>query len=224
MRTLTFTTIFLFFVAFVRAIESDHFSEDDIALLKKRLEVAKANAEDSDIMYKAGNAQFGSALDNARANLDFTKAKINLYRATGEKIQLINALEEQLKWANYFHAAVKAKFSVGGMQPKELREAALVVYEVELELKKAKQEKTNQKTIEPDHFSEGDIELLKKRLEVGGKLLARNWDAFNHAQIEKLIKEYGNQNRNYDKTKPPYAVFDWDNTCIFLDIEEATFA
>ncbi|MDR1291584.1 MAG: hypothetical protein LBK06_10320, partial [Planctomycetaceae bacterium] len=59
---------------------------------------------------------------------------------------------------------------------------------------------------------------------VGEKLPARNWDAFNHAQIEKLIKEYGNQNRNYDKTKPPYAVFDWDNTCIFLDIEEATFA
>jgi phosphoserine phosphatase len=55
-------------------------------------------------------------------------------------------------------------------------------------------------------------------------LPVRNWDAFNHAQIEKLVKEYGNQNIRYDKTKPPYAVFDWDNTCIFLDIEEATFA
>ncbi|MDR2849622.1 MAG: haloacid dehalogenase-like hydrolase [Verrucomicrobiota bacterium] len=51
-----------------------------------------------------------------------------------------------------------------------------------------------------------------------------NWDPFNKAQIEALINSRGRPAAGYDPAKPPYAVFDWDNTSIFLDIEEAVLA
>lgn len=53
------------------------------------------------------------------------------------------------------------------------------------------------------------------------KLQALNWDKFNKSQLDKLITQYGKDSPNYDPAHPPYAVFDWDNTSIFLDIEEA---
>lgn len=51
--------------------------------------------------------------------------------------------------------------------------------------------------------------------------LPGQWDAFNRAQVERLIAELGKDSAGYDAARPPYAVFDWDNTSIFLDIEEA---
>jgi phosphoserine phosphatase len=48
-----------------------------------------------------------------------------------------------------------------------------------------------------------------------------NWDSYNKVQIEALINNYGKHSSGYDPAKPPYAVFDWDNTSIFLDIAEA---
>jgi phosphoserine phosphatase len=56
------------------------------------------------------------------------------------------------------------------------------------------------------------------------KLQTRHWDPFNQAQIEQLISRYGKHSAGYNPKKPPYAVFDWDNTSIFLDIEEAVLA
>ena len=53
------------------------------------------------------------------------------------------------------------------------------------------------------------------------KLQTGNWDQFNRAQIDKMIAQYGKGSPNYNPAKPPYAVFDWDNTSIFLDIGEA---
>lgn len=53
-------------------------------------------------------------------------------------------------------------------------------------------------------------------------LEAKNWDAFNKSRLEWLINTHGKGGANYDAAKPPYVVFDWDNTCVFLDIEEAT--
>ena len=55
------------------------------------------------------------------------------------------------------------------------------------------------------------------------KLADRNWDSFNKAQLEKLLNNYGKNSPGYNPAKPPYAVFDWDNTMVFLDIEEAVF-
>ena len=48
-----------------------------------------------------------------------------------------------------------------------------------------------------------------------------NWEAGNRAQIEGLIAGLGKGSARYDAARPPYVVFDWDNTSIFLDIEEA---
>jgi hypothetical protein len=52
--------------------------------------------------------------------------------------------------------------------------------------------------------------------------LSGNWDAFNKSRIENLIDTYGKRSSNYNSAKPPYVVFDWDNTCTFWDTEEAT--
>lgn len=49
-----------------------------------------------------------------------------------------------------------------------------------------------------------------------------HWDAFNRAQIEGLIASQGKSSPGYNAAKPPYVVFDWDNTSVFLDIEEAS--
>lgn len=54
------------------------------------------------------------------------------------------------------------------------------------------------------------------------KLSSTDWEPNNKAQIEQLINKYGLDSDNYNPAKPPYVVFDWDNTSIFLDIEEAT--
>lgn len=53
------------------------------------------------------------------------------------------------------------------------------------------------------------------------KLQALNWDKFNQSQLDQMITKYGKDSPNYDPAHPPYAVFDWDNTSIFLDIGEA---
>lgn len=52
-------------------------------------------------------------------------------------------------------------------------------------------------------------------------LAAGHWDDFNRLQIDNLIKQLGKTSPSFDATHPPYVVFDWDNTSIFLDIEEA---
>lgn len=53
------------------------------------------------------------------------------------------------------------------------------------------------------------------------QLITGQWDNFNRQQLNQLIVHYGKTSVNYDAKNPPYAVFDWDNTSIFLDIEEA---
>jgi phosphoserine phosphatase len=54
------------------------------------------------------------------------------------------------------------------------------------------------------------------------RLIEGNWDAFNRSRLENMIATYGKFSSSYNPAKPPYVVFDWDNTTIFLDIEEAT--
>jgi hypothetical protein len=49
-----------------------------------------------------------------------------------------------------------------------------------------------------------------------------NWSQFNHAQLNTFILENGKQSAKYNAEKPPYVIFDFDNTSVFLDIEEAT--
>ncbi|MCE4565459.1 haloacid dehalogenase-like hydrolase [Maribellus sp. CM-23] len=63
----------------------------------------------------------------------------------------------------------------------------------------------------------GCSQPAKQSAKLGG-----NWDAFNRQQLENLINQYGKNSGDYNPDQPPYAVFDWDNTSIFLDIQEAT--
>lgn len=56
---------------------------------------------------------------------------------------------------------------------------------------------------------------------IAPQLIKGNWDNFNRDQLNKLIATYGKTSPNYNPNNPPYAVFDWDNTSIFLDIQEA---
>ncbi|MDR0486443.1 MAG: haloacid dehalogenase-like hydrolase, partial [Elusimicrobiota bacterium] len=52
---------------------------------------------------------------------------------------------------------------------------------------------------------------------------AGKWDKNTRAQLQKLIDTVGNKSKDYNADKKPYAVFDWDQTCIFNDTEEALF-
>lgn len=56
----------------------------------------------------------------------------------------------------------------------------------------------------------------------GQPLSEDNWDPFSRERLNALIQQVGYDNPDYDRNHPPYAVFDWDNTSIFQDVEEAT--
>lgn len=51
-----------------------------------------------------------------------------------------------------------------------------------------------------------------------------NWDEDNYNALVNVIKEYGKDSKNYDDKQKAYAVFDWDNTTIMNDVEEALLA
>ena len=56
------------------------------------------------------------------------------------------------------------------------------------------------------------------------KLIDGQWDPFNKKRLEELLATYGKTSPKYDPRNPPYIVTDWDNTAIFLDVAEATYA
>jgi phosphoserine phosphatase len=58
---------------------------------------------------------------------------------------------------------------------------------------------------------------IVKRVE----LMPLNWDPFNRKQLENLVNSDGVNSHGFNPARPPYIVVDWDNTSIFLDIEEA---
>ncbi len=47
------------------------------------------------------------------------------------------------------------------------------------------------------------------------------WSALNARRLESVIKQFGVAGARYNPARRPYAVFDWDNTCIMNDCEEA---
>lgn len=49
------------------------------------------------------------------------------------------------------------------------------------------------------------------------------WSPSAHRRIQAVIDQFGSRAANYNPQKRPYAVFDWDNTSIMHDTEEALF-
>jgi hypothetical protein len=47
------------------------------------------------------------------------------------------------------------------------------------------------------------------------------WSQFNSTRLHAVIEHFGSNSKNYEAKRRPYAVFDWDNTCIMNDCEEA---
>jgi hypothetical protein len=47
------------------------------------------------------------------------------------------------------------------------------------------------------------------------------WSPRNAARLQLLLDQYGRHSPAYRADRKPYAVFDWDNTCIMNDCEEA---
>lgn len=66
-------------------------------------------------------------------------------------------------------------------------------------------------TVEPAAINK-NVQLLERG----------HWDNFNREQINALILKYGKHNPHYNPAAPAYIVADFDNTSVFLDIEEAT--
>lgn len=55
------------------------------------------------------------------------------------------------------------------------------------------------------------------------QLDAARWSPLNATRIQSVIDQFGSGSKGYDATRRPYVVFDWDNTCIMNDCEEALF-
>ena len=47
------------------------------------------------------------------------------------------------------------------------------------------------------------------------------WSPDTYKAIQNLIDVNGIKSTGYNPNKKPYAVFDWDNTCVFNDTEES---
>lgn len=75
-----------------------------------------------------------------------------------------------------------------------------------------------------NHLAFAALVLLALTGPVASQPLEGNWNSFNRAELRSLIREQGQGSPGYDPAHPPYAVFDWDNTSVFLDVEEATLA
>lgn len=66
-----------------------------------------------------------------------------------------------------------------------------------------------------DYATSADSGTAKKKMD---KL---NWSERNYKILSNLIDDYGIGGKYYSPAKPPYAVFDWDQTSAHLDSEEA---
>src|SRR5437763_17128270 len=49
------------------------------------------------------------------------------------------------------------------------------------------------------------------------------WKTTSRDRLNQLLGDYGRAGAKYDPTKPPIAIFDWDNTILKNDIGDATF-
>ena len=65
--------------------------------------------------------------------------------------------------------------------------------------------------------SKSKIPVLPKVLDSG------KWAPVSQQRLQAVIDEVGSASRKYNPNKRPYAVFDWDNTSIMNDTEEALF-
>lgn len=57
----------------------------------------------------------------------------------------------------------------------------------------------------------------------GQVLTTGKWAPNTYKSMQKLIDDNGIKSPNYNPAKRPYAVFDWDNTCVMNDTEEALY-
>ena len=53
-------------------------------------------------------------------------------------------------------------------------------------------------------------------------LAPHQWDRFNKSQLEQFLATHGKTSPRFNPDRPPYVVLDWDNTMVFLDVQEAT--
>ena len=51
--------------------------------------------------------------------------------------------------------------------------------------------------------------------------LTPGWSPANRRALQQMLDSLGQHSPGYDPARKPYAVFDWDNTCIMNDTEEA---
>jgi len=111
--------------------------QDYIDLLKKRVEVARIKFEEIDALHKVG-APRGSALRQAEARIALATAEAGLYRQTGERENLLAALERKREAAEHSLSAANAGYQSGTVSLSLLLDAQLALAEAEYELKKAK--------------------------------------------------------------------------------------
>ncbi|MFC5473553.1 haloacid dehalogenase-like hydrolase [Paraherbaspirillum soli] len=67
-------------------------------------------------------------------------------------------------------------------------------------------------------------QVLAKEAKTHGLALdPAKWGARNHQQLQSLLARNGSSSAGYNPKRRPYVVFDWDNTSIMNDTEEALF-
>ena len=111
--------------------------QDYLDLLKKRVEVTRIKFKEADAAYKAGHPS-GTALWQAESRIALATAEAGLYRQTGERENLLAALERKREATEDTVHIAKAGYQAGTGPYSLPAEAELSLVEAEYELKKAK--------------------------------------------------------------------------------------
>lgn len=73
-----------------------------------------------------------------------------------------------------------------------------------------------------DATNEVSIDTTKEYVPETAAILKKgNWAPNTHKALENMILEFGNKSEKYDEKNKPYAVFDFDNTSVINDVQEA---
>jgi outer membrane protein TolC len=136
-RVFLFTVVVLLFAAHL--VAQSEVDQDYIDLLKKRVEVAQKKFDWVDAGHKIG-AKNMTAWLRAESRIALATSETALYRQTGERENLLAALERRREAANDLVQAVQASYKMGTIPLTQLADAELALAEAEYELKKAKRE------------------------------------------------------------------------------------
>jgi hypothetical protein len=162
-------------------VQANAVDQDYLALLNKRVEVARKKFEIIEAKYKIGGPGTTS-FDLAKAIMELAEKEVEFFKATGERENLLAAIERKRDGARLLFESLQAAYQNGVMPYDQVPDAELALAEAEYELKKALKEDTRGL-----HRSTGSVPGSLKPLLFQGKTFEQ-WVEQLQTELDPLIR------------------------------------